>query len=127
MSALTGRAPVSAPQSVAGLLIAMVLTTLFTLSIGVATAAGAHHLPWLLAIPFLLAVLALPLAFAPGPGRWGRRTTRSELVLCFGLEAAAVLAMLATAASGLAAPALLFGAAQMLAVVIFTARVHTGR
>lgn len=123
MSAVSGRMSVSAPQSVAGLAVAMVLATAFTATIAVATLAGAHHLPWLLAVPFLLAVLALPLAFAPGPGRWGRRTTRGELALCFGVDAAALLAMLLTAATALPAPAIILGSVQAVVVALFIVRV----
>ncbi|NQX25965.1 hypothetical protein HQQ81_01185 [Microbacteriaceae bacterium VKM Ac-2854] len=125
MSAVTGRARMTAPQSVAGLVVAMTLATAFTGSIAIATLAGAHHLPWLLAAPFLLAVLILPLAFAPGPGRWGHRTTGGELLLCFAVDAAALLAMVLTAATSSAAPALILGALQIVALLWFTVRIGT--
>lgn len=124
MSALSGRVPLSAPQSIAGLLVAMLLATVFTGTIGFATLAGAHHLPWLLAIPFLLAVLVLPLAFAPGPGRWSRRTTRAELGLCVAVDVAALLALLVTAATTWAAPALALFVLQLVAVLAALLRVR---
>lgn len=125
MSAVTGRMRMTAPQSVAGLAIAMALATAFTATIAIATLAGAHHLPWLLATPFLIAVLILPLAFAPGPGRWGRRTTRTELALCILVDAAALLAMLLTAATESALPAVILSTLQFATVIGFAVRVGT--